>query len=105
MLAVLPLTLLMLAYPQTADLLAKTQANKKLNDSKRLATSGANLARTRTVQDKTCAFPQNFFGCESLADKFTGGVKYIKEDKALECEVGWLLLLRAAHKQWRADAY
>lgn len=32
---------------QTDDLLAKSSANKALNDKKRLATSYANLARTR----------------------------------------------------------
>ena len=30
-----------------------------LNDKKRLATSGANFARSRTVTDGTCAFPSN----------------------------------------------
>ena len=39
---------------KTADLLAKSSANKELNDKKRLATSSANLARTRTVADGTC---------------------------------------------------
>lgn len=72
---------------QTADLLAKSAANKALNDKKRLATSSANVARGRTVADKTCVWPNNVFGCESLADKFTGGVKYIADDKAIECEV------------------
>jgi len=67
------------------DLLAKSSANKTVNDKARLASSSANLARSRTVQDGTCSFPTNFFGCESLADNFTGGVKYIKEDKDLEC--------------------
>jgi photosystem I subunit PsaN len=45
------------------------------------------LSAHRTVQDGTCSFPTNFFGCESLADNFTGGVKYIKEDKDIECAV------------------
>lgn len=67
------------------DLLAKSSANKAVNDKARLATSSANLARSRTVADGTCSFPTNFFGCESLADNFTGGVKYIKEDKDIEC--------------------
>ncbi len=40
--------------PQTADLLARSTENKELNDRKRLATSSANLARTRTVTDGTC---------------------------------------------------
>lgn len=69
---------------QVDDLLAKSKANKALNDKKRLATSSANLARTRTVYDGTCALPYNFFGCEELA--LNGGVKYIKEDIKLECE-------------------
>jgi photosystem I subunit PsaN len=67
------------------DLLAKSAANKVLNDKARLATSSANLARSRTVTDGTCGFPTNFFGCESLANNLTGGVKYIKEDKDIEC--------------------
>jgi hypothetical protein len=33
--------------PQTEDLLAKTAANKAINDKARLATSSANLARSR----------------------------------------------------------
>jgi photosystem I subunit PsaN len=44
---------------QTEDLLAKTEANKALNDKKRLATSGANFERSRTVTDGVCAFPNN----------------------------------------------
>lgn len=39
--------LLLLLLLQTADLLAKSQANKALNDKKRLATSSANVARSR----------------------------------------------------------
>lgn len=69
----------------TADLLAKSAANKEINDKKRLATSGANLARSRTVADGTCAFPANFFGCEETSAKFTGGVRYIQDDVDLEC--------------------
>lgn len=49
---------------QVEDLQAKSAANKALNDKKRLATSYANLARSRTVYDGTCTFPENFFGCE-----------------------------------------
>eukprot|EP00798_Chlamydomonas_sp_ICE-L_P027676 gene27676-7317_t len=68
----------------TEDLLAKSASNKALNDKKRLATSYANLARTRTVADGTCdVFTNNFFGCEELAPK---PVKFIAEDRALECE-------------------
>jgi photosystem I subunit PsaN len=68
------------------DLLAKSTTNKALNDKKRLATSSANLARSRTVADGTCSFPTNFFGCETAATKYTGGVKYIAEDYELECQ-------------------
>ncbi|KAH9305125.1 hypothetical protein KI387_009529, partial [Taxus chinensis] len=49
------------------DLLAKSAANKELNDAKRLATSGANIARAYTVQFGTCQFPYNFTGCQDLA--------------------------------------
>lgn len=71
--------------PQVDDLLAKSAANKALNNKKRLATSYANLARSRTVYDGTCQFPDNFFGCEELA--FNKGVKYIADDLKIECEV------------------
>mmetsp|Transcript_199 Transcript_199/g.361 ORF Transcript_199/g.361 Transcript_199/m.361 type:complete len:142 (-) Transcript_199:513-938(-) len=68
----------------TEDLLAKSSVNKALNDKKRLASSYANLARSRTVADGTCTvFTNNFFGCEELAPK---PVKYIAEDIKLECE-------------------
>jgi len=68
----------------TEDLLAKSTVNKELNDKKRLATSYANLARSRTVSDGTCTvFTNNFLGCEELAPK---PVKYITEDRVLECE-------------------
>ncbi|KAF8055286.1 hypothetical protein HT031_006812 [Scenedesmus sp. PABB004] len=70
----------------TSDLLAKSSANKALNDKKRLATSSANVARSRTVADGTCSFPQNMFGCETSAARYTGGVKFIADDYALECE-------------------
>ena len=39
-----------------------------------------------TVADGTCQFPSNFFGCESAAGGLTKGVKFIAEDRALECE-------------------
>ncbi|KAL2631215.1 hypothetical protein R1flu_015901 [Riccia fluitans] len=68
----------------TEDLLAKSAANKDLNDAKRLATSGANFARSRTVSDGTCAFPKNFTGCEDLATK--ENVAFLTEDKDLECK-------------------
>jgi photosystem I subunit PsaN len=52
-------------------------------DKKRLATSGANLARSRTVADGSCTvFTNNFFGCEELAPKPN---KFIAADKAIEC--------------------
>lgn len=41
----------------------------------------------RTVADGTCRFPQNMFGCETAAAKYTGGVKFIADDYAMECEV------------------
>ena len=40
-----------------------------------------------TVADGTCSFPTNFFGCESAAGGVTKGVKFLAEDKAIECEV------------------
>lgn len=66
------------------DLLAKSAANKELNDKKRKATSGANFARSRTVTDGTCAFPNNLVGCENLAER--GDVKFLSDDLKLECE-------------------
>ena len=45
-----------------ADLLAKSKANKAINDKHRQRTFDANLARSRTVTDQTCKFPNNFFG-------------------------------------------
>ena len=68
----------------TEDLLARSAANKALNDSKRLATSGANFARSRTVTDGTCAFPNNIVGCENAAE--TGNVKYLSDDLKIECQ-------------------
>lgn len=68
----------------TEDLLAKSAANKELNDKKRLATSGANTARAYTVQNGSCQFPNNFTGCEDLAK--TQSVKFLTEDLKLECE-------------------
>jgi photosystem I subunit PsaN len=69
----------------TEDLLAKSAANKELNDRKRLATSGANTARAYTVQNGSCQFPNNFTGCEDLA-KQTGKVQFLSDDLAIECE-------------------
>ncbi|KAL1556978.1 photosystem I reaction center subunit N, chloroplastic-like [Salvia divinorum] len=59
----------------------KSNANKELNDKKRLATSGANFARAYTVQFGTCKFPENFTGCQDLAKQ-----KKVPFDLALECE-------------------
>ena len=72
------------AVPTVAEMLEKSQANKELNDKKRAATSGANLARSRTVTDGTCAFPNNLIGCENLAE--LGDVKYLSDDLKIECE-------------------
>merc|ERR1712216_303166 len=68
----------------TSDLLAKTEANKELNDKKRAATSSANFERSRTVTDGFCNFPQNIFGCENAAEK--GDVKFLSDDLKVECE-------------------
>eukprot|EP00246_Nothoceros_aenigmaticus_P007609 TRINITY_DN21532_c0_g1_i1.p1 TRINITY_DN21532_c0_g1~~TRINITY_DN21532_c0_g1_i1.p1 ORF type:complete len:175 (+),score=26.80 TRINITY_DN21532_c0_g1_i1:38-526(+) len=66
------------------DLLAKSAANKELNDKKRLATSGANTARAYTVTFGTCKFPENFTGCEDLAK--LKKVKFLSDDLEIECE-------------------
>ena len=68
----------------TSDLLARTEANKELNDKKRAATSSANFERSRTVTDGVCKFPQNMLGCEIASS--TGDVAFLSADKALECE-------------------
>eukprot|EP00244_Chara_vulgaris_P007398 TRINITY_DN276_c0_g1_i2.p1 TRINITY_DN276_c0_g1~~TRINITY_DN276_c0_g1_i2.p1 ORF type:complete len:164 (-),score=30.93 TRINITY_DN276_c0_g1_i2:941-1432(-) len=68
----------------TEDLLAKSAANKALNDKKRSLTSYANLARAYTVQNGTCAFPDNFTGCQDLAKR--KAVPFLSDDLALECE-------------------
>ena len=72
------------ALPTVEEMLQNSQANKELNDKKRAATSGANLARSRTVTDGTCAFPNNLIGCENLAE--LGDVKYLSDDLKMECE-------------------
>jgi len=69
----------------TADLLARTEANKELNDKKRAATSSANFARSRTVTDGSCHFPENMLGCENYAET-SGKVKFLSDDIAVECE-------------------
>merc|ERR1711904_591299 len=68
----------------TSELLEKSTANKELNDKKRLATSYANLARSRTVTDNTCRFPDNFLGCQNAAE--LGNVKFLTDDIKIECE-------------------
>ena len=72
------------AVPTVEEMLERSSANKELNDKKRAATSGANLARSRTVTDGTCAFPNNLIGCENLAE--LGDVKYLSDDLKMECE-------------------
>merc|ERR1712118_546145 len=67
-----------------SDLLDKSAANKKINDKKRLATSYANFARSRTVTDSTCRFPDNFFGCQNAAE--LGNVKFLTDDLQIECK-------------------
>ncbi|KAI7840603.1 hypothetical protein COHA_005753 [Chlorella ohadii] len=67
----------------TEDLLAKTAANKALNDKKRLVSSYSNFARSTSVSNSSCAFPNNWFGCD------VGVVapdSIIKQDIKLECE-------------------
>merc|ERR1712224_45541 len=66
-----------------SDLIEKSTANKELNDKKRLATSYANFARSRTVTDSTCSFPNNFFGCQNTAE--LGNVKFLTDDLKIEC--------------------
>ncbi len=72
------------ALPTVEEMLQNSQDNKELNDKKRAATSGANLARSRTVTDGTCSFPDNLIGCENLAE--LGDVKYLSDDLKMECE-------------------
>ncbi|KAK7358860.1 hypothetical protein VNO77_00800 [Canavalia gladiata] len=66
------------------EYLARSQANKELNDKKRLATTGANFARAYTVEFGTCKFPENFTGCQDLAKQKK--VPFISDDLELECE-------------------
>eukprot|EP01023_Acetabularia_acetabulum_P047250 TRINITY_DN496_c0_g1_i1.p2 TRINITY_DN496_c0_g1~~TRINITY_DN496_c0_g1_i1.p2 ORF type:complete len:177 (-),score=28.72 TRINITY_DN496_c0_g1_i1:152-610(-) len=67
------------------DLKAKSDSNKDLRKKQRLATSYANLARSRTVNDGTCAFPYNFAGCEEITN-INQGVKFLNDDIKVECE-------------------
>merc|ERR1712146_377720 len=66
------------------ELVKKSAKNKDLNDKKRLATSYANFARSRTVSDNTCRFPDNFFGCQNVAE--TGNVRFLTDDLQIECK-------------------
>eukprot|EP00250_Pteridium_aquilinum_P022646 c25503_g1_i1 orf=266-757(+) len=66
------------------ELLAKSAANKELNDKKRLATSYANTARAYTVTNGTCKFPDNFTGCQDLAKR--KNVPFLSDDLKVECE-------------------
>lgn len=68
----------------TEDLLASSEANKEMNDKKRAMTSSANFARSRTVTDGSCKFPDNLLGCENAAE--FGNVKFLSDDIKLECE-------------------
>merc|ERR1711972_614577 len=67
-----------------SELLEKSSANKELNNKKRLATSYSNLARSRTVTDGTCRFPENFLGCQNAAE--LGNVRFLTDDIKIECE-------------------
>merc|ERR1712118_1367 len=67
-----------------SSLIEKSASNKEINDKKVLATSYANFARSRTVTDKTCSFPDNFLGCQVRAE--LGRVKFLTEDVKIECE-------------------
>ncbi|KAK9791165.1 hypothetical protein WJX73_002291 [Symbiochloris irregularis] len=79
-----------LSFPSTAsadiisELKEKSTTNKELNDKKRLATSYANLAQSRTVQDGTCTWPYNWLGCDNFL--VAGRVKFLAEDRELECQ-------------------
>jgi len=66
------------------DLLAKSQANAELHNKQRLASSYSNFARSRTVSDGTCKFPENVLGCD--VGEYAGDVKYIADDVKIECE-------------------
>ena len=72
------------AVPTVEELVEKSKANKEMNDKKRMMTSSANFARSRTVTDGTCAFPNNLIGCENLAE--AGKVKFLTDDLEAECE-------------------
>ena len=72
-------------------------SSQALNDSKRLATSGANFARSRTVTDGTCAFPNNASArtallassvCSRRASTAVGGLRERRRDRLREVPVG-----------------
>merc|ERR1712093_955364 len=65
-----------------SELIEKSASNKEINNKKVLATSYANFARSRTVTDKTCAFPDNFLACQNRAE--LGQVKFLTEDVKIE---------------------
>jgi photosystem I subunit PsaN len=67
----------------TAALIAKSEANKALNDRARLNTSSANQGRAYTVQNGSCKFPDNFTGCQDLARR--KDVKFLSADLKTEC--------------------
>merc|ERR1712093_205717 len=83
-------SLLVISSPQItkadliSELIEKSASNKEINNKKVLATSYANFARSRTVTDKTCAFPDNFLACQNRAE--LGQVKFLTEDVKIECE-------------------
>eukprot|EP00897_Mesotaenium_endlicherianum_P010805 jgi/Mesen1/9753/ME000698S09225 len=70
--------------PLVEELLARSEANKALNDAKRLATSGANGSRAWTVEIGSCRFPDNFTGCQDLARR--KNVAFLSDDLKLECK-------------------
>ena len=59
----------MLPLLQVADLLAKTDQNKELNNKKRLATSGANFHNSR---QEMIAFCNQFWACRLCAVLLVG---------------------------------
>ena len=83
------------------DLLERSAANKEANDKHRQRTFDANLARTRTVTDQTCAFPKNFFGCENYAE--VAEVKFISDDIKV-CMVATMLPHESIHTHTHARA-
>lgn len=58
--------------------------NKALHDKQRKATSSANFARSFTVTQGLCSFPDNFLGCNIRANQ--GKVKFLSDDIKIECQ-------------------